>query len=183
MLIASLLALALSAPAPEAAPPREADIPASAPTDDYGFVAWCHGALSGHMALRPLVKDELDSLSPAPANDDEKQKEAGDEYLKLYSRAMTAAEKASPTVIKPRAQAASARGFGIWNAARSAEPRTRMWSYLMWELPPRCEIAAKRLVERSDLFAQALRTSPSAAPDPGPVASSAAPAEGLRGAQ
>jgi len=35
-----------------------------------------------------------------------------------------------------------------------------MWSYLMWELPPRCEVAAKRLEERSTLFAGALKASP-----------------------
>jgi hypothetical protein len=186
MLIGSLLALALAAEAPpEAAPARDPEIPASAPTDDYGFVAWCHGALSGHMELRPLVKQELDTLSPAPADDDEKQQAAGAEYLKLYTRAMAAAEKASATSIRARAQAASARGYGIWTAARTADPRTRMWSYLMWELPARCEIVAKRLEERSNLFAQALRTSPSAAPDVGPVAAAegGAPAEGLRGAQ
>jgi hypothetical protein len=187
MLIASLFALAIAAEAAPEAPARDPEIPASAPVDDYGFVAWCHGALSGHMALRPLVKQELDTLSPAPADDDEKQKAAGDMYLKLYSEAMAAAEKASPTAIKPRAQAASARGYGIWTAARNAEPRTRMWSYLMWELPPRCEIAAKRLEEKSALFAEALRTSPTAAPDLGPVATAqpdpATPGDGLRGTQ
>jgi len=29
----------------------ESDIPKGAPTDDYGLVAWCRGALTGHMAL------------------------------------------------------------------------------------------------------------------------------------
>jgi hypothetical protein len=187
MLIGSLLALALAAePAPGSdTPARNPEIPASAPADDYGFVAWCHGALSGHMELRPLVKDELDNLSPPPPNDDVRQQEAGQEYLSLYTRAMAAAEKASAQAIRSRAQAASARGYGIWTAARTADPRTRMWSYLMWELPPHCEIAAKRLEERSDLFAQALRTSPTAAPEPvSPDAPTATgPAESLRGAQ
>ena len=189
MLIGSLLALALAAePAPAVATaPRDADIPASAPTDDYGFVAWCHGALSGHMELRGLVKDELDRLSPPPPGDDDKQQAIGKEYLELYNRAMREAEKASASSIRGRAQQGSARGYGIWAAARAAEPRTRMWSYLMWELPPRCEIAAKRLEEKSALFAPALRTSPTATPDLGPVATAqpdpATPSDGLRGTQ
>ena len=167
MLTGSLLALALAAasgPAAAAAPTapaRDPDIPASAPSDDYGFVAWCHGALSGHMELQPMVKGELDSMSPAESDIDAKLQAAGKEYLALYERALRAAEKASPTPLQPQAQAASTRGYGIWTAARMADPRTRMWSYLMWELPPRCDIAAKRLEERSNLFAEALRPSTS----------------------
>jgi len=191
MVIASVLALLLAAqaaddapistspaarPAPQpAAPPgpaqsgarepgRAADIPASAPTDDYGFVAWCHGALSGHMELYERVKPELDKVSPG--QDDKPMNQAGREYLALYAKALKAAEAASPTNIHNRGVQANAAGYRIWAAARTAEPRTQMWSYLMWELPPRCEIAAKRLEERSTLFGQALR--PTGPEQPGP---------------
>ena len=178
MVIASVLALLLAAAsadqpiatAPGAAPApaseasaakpagRDPEIPASAPTDDYGFVAWCHGALSGHMELYDRVKPELDKVSPG--QDDSALMKAGRDYLALYAEALKAAEKASPTNIHNRGVEANAAGYRIWAAARAAEPRTQMWSYLMWELPPRCEVAAKRLEERSTLFAGALKASP-----------------------
>lgn len=192
MLIASLFALVLAAddaplatapaarPAPAlAAQPngtaanapearRDPDIPATAPTDDYGFVAWCHGALSGHMELAEKVKPELDKISPNSGGGDAEQTKAGREYLELYTRALREAEKASPSNAHARGVAASASGYRIWSAARAADPRTQMWSYLMWELPPRCEIAAKRLEERSTLMAEALR--PNSGPVQGPPA-------------
>jgi hypothetical protein len=197
MLIAPLFALALAvadepvatspaarpAPAESAAPGRDPDIPASAPTDDYGFVAWCHGALSGHMELHDKVKPELDKVSPG--GDDTEQLAAGRDYLALYARALKAAEAASPTNIHARGDDANAAGYRIWSAARAADPRTQMWSYLMWELPARCEIAAKRLEDRSVLFGEALRTGETAQPAPpseGPPPPVAA-AEGLRGPQ
>ena len=140
-----------------AGPPRDPDIPTSAPEDDYGFVAWCHGALSGHMELHDRVKPELDKVSPGHDDIDVEQAKAGMDYLALYAQALKAAEAASPTAIHERGVQADAAGYRIWAAARNADPRTQMWSYLMWELPPRCEIAAKRLVERSSLFAAALK--------------------------
>ena len=178
MLIGSLLALALAAPAspqatapqataPQAAaeaPVRDARLPPGAPEDDYGFVAWCHGALAGHMELYNIVKPDLDAMSPAPPGNVEAMREAGEMYLAMYTRAMEAAEKASTSAIHARAQAASSRGYSSWSAVRAAATRDRTWAYVNWELPARCEIAAKRLTERSDLFAEALRQSPGAAP-------------------
>jgi hypothetical protein len=204
MVIASLFALALAtadgpiatapspaepaaatAPAsPAAEPARDAEIPGSAPTDDYGFVAWCHGALTGHMELHDRVQPELNKVSPG--GDDSEQMQAGRDYLALYADALKAAEKASPANIHDRGVEANAAGYRIWAAARAAEPRTQMWSYLMWELPARCEIAAKRLKERSTLFAEALRpdpnTPPPAAPAENPTADkSPTEANALRG--
>ena len=50
---------AISAPDPT----DDADvIPKGAPSDDYEFVAWCAGILSGHMELFGRVKPELDDL-------------------------------------------------------------------------------------------------------------------------
>jgi hypothetical protein len=177
MVIASVLALALAAAeAPEAPPPAatapaaaapaaQPETPSGAPTDDYGFVAWCHGALAGHMELYSMVKPELDKVSPG--GDDTEQMKAGRDYLDLYARAMRAAEQASPTNIKPRGEEAEAQGYRIWAAARAAEPRTQMWSYLMWELPARCETAARRLEARASLLGQALRPGAGAAPAEG----------------
>jgi hypothetical protein len=148
-----------SAPTPTASVPStgapspssdDSDMPKGAPTDDYGLVAWCRGALTGHMALYPLVKPEMKSMErPGEVADDEKsdaaQMQAGRDYLALYARAMQAAEKADPKLVV-RGLALRSQGEGIWTEAKAAAPRTRMWSWLMWDLPGECEVAANRLV-------------------------------------
>jgi hypothetical protein len=161
MISALLLALVLGqAQDPAAAPPApapasspavdESDVPKGAPTDDYGLVAWCRGALTGHMALYPLVKPEMKSLErPNEVADDAKsdaaQMQAGRDYLALYARAMQAAEKADPKLVT-RGLALRTQGEGIWTEAKAAAPRTRMWSWLMWDLPGECEVSANRLL-------------------------------------
>jgi hypothetical protein len=138
--------------APPASSPAadDSDVPKGAPTDDYGLVAWCRGALTGHMALYALVKQEMKSIEqPGEAAEDEKndaaQMQAGRDYLALYARAMRAAELADPKLVE-RGLALRTQGEGIWTEAKAAEPRTRMWSWLMWDLPGQCEVSAKRLV-------------------------------------
>ena len=204
LLFLTALALQTAAPAPSlvagakaAAPAAEpSDIPHGAPTDDYGFTAWCRGALSGHMELYPAVKSELQKVEEEKASKedsryttdaereaatkrrtkealddtklDEEQLAAGRTYLKLYTEAITAAEAASAANLRKRGEEAQDAGFRIWAAARGAEPRTKMWSWVMWELPARCETAARRLLDRSSLLAGALK--------PQPVVERAAPA-------
>ena len=169
MLLAPLFVLALMTAEPPAtapvatapkAPPDE-PVPAGAPSDDYGFVSWCSGALSGHMALYEKVKPELDALPDARPKDtaalDADQMKAGREYLDLYKKATDAAEKASPRPIAERGAAERQHGDAIWSMARNATDRkAAMWTYLSWELPGRCETAAERLYEKSLLSAQAL---------------------------
>jgi hypothetical protein len=172
MPLAALLALAVmtadaTPPAAAQAAPTTADpvdsqpLPAGAPSDDYGLVNWCAGALAGHMGLYPLVKPDLDALpDPRPQESaalDAEQMKAGKEYLALYQKAIDAAEKASPRAINERGAAMRAAGDSIWTAARSTtDTKSRMWTYLGWELPGRCETAAERLYEKSLLSAQAL---------------------------
>lgn len=169
MLLAPLFALALmTAEPPSTAPlatapkaPPDEPVPPGAPSDDYGFVSWCSGALSGHMALYKQVKPELDSLpDPRPQETaalDADQMKAGREYLDLYKKATDAAEKASPRPIAERGATERQHGEAIWNTARSAsDKKAAMWTYLSWELPGRCETAAERLYEKSLLSAQAL---------------------------
>ncbi|MEO6376917.1 MAG: hypothetical protein ABIO37_02730 [Caulobacteraceae bacterium] len=174
-----------SLPAPE----NTGELPTGAPADDYGFIAWCHGALFGHMELYDAVKPELTKLernkaeAAANAKLDKEQNEAGREYLALYSRALLAAERAAPNGIHERGVAADAQGYKLWAAVRAAEPTTRMWAWLTWELPARCEIAANRLEEKSSLFAETFRRGGKdeapkpAADDAKDVAKSDAPAE------
>lgn len=159
---------AANEPAGAAAVAEGADIPKGAPSDDYGLVSWCEGALSGHMALYELVKPELKSIERKgeAAEDEESDREqmkAGREYLALYRRARTTAEKEDPS-LHARGQEAEAMGEAIWTAPRKADARTRMWSWLLWELPGRCETAAKRLETRSGLLGAAFKDTAAAAP-------------------
>jgi hypothetical protein len=166
MPLASLFALALMtapAPAPAAAPAGLPDepVPAGAPSDDFGLVNWCAGALSGHMMLYYAVKPELDALpDPSPKETaalDADQIRAGREYLELYKKAIEAAEKASPRNITDQGLQERRAGNSIWAGARAtADGKARMWTWLGWELPGRCETAAERLYEKSLLSAQAL---------------------------
>ncbi len=163
MPLASLFALALmtAEPAPAANPVEDEPIPAGAPSDDYGLVSWCTGALTGHMQLYNLVKPELDSLPDSKPKEtevlDAQQIKAGQEYLALYKKATDAAEKASPQPIGERGIQQRRAGANIWTAALNTDDKkARMWTWLGWELPGRCETAAERLYEKSLLSAQAL---------------------------
>jgi hypothetical protein len=173
MLTAAMLALTLAAAEPAAAagvaPASKPEVPAGVPADDYGLVAWCQGALTGHMELRELVKDELEAVSPGDPVKDENMRQAGLKYLDLYARAMRAAEQASITPIQNRGRAASSQGYALWSRARTFDSRNRMWAYLFWDLPGSCETAAKRLEERSSLMGEALRRG---SPAPNPPATS-----------
>ena len=149
------LALAQAEPTPPAASqPADAQdatgTPRGAPVGDYDFVAWCHGALTGHMALYTQVKPELISIErPDEVAVDEKndraQMQAGREYLALYTRALNAVDRGRPGPLADRRRAAEAQGAAIWDAFKDAPPRTRMWAWVGWDLPGRCETAAKRM--------------------------------------
>jgi hypothetical protein len=156
-------------PAAEEAPPAvvstgddASEIPPGAPTDDYGLVAWCQGALNGHMALYNLVKPQLDALEAErdpkeSAELDAEQFKAGQDYLALYARAIQAADDATAGAQHARGEQLKLEGDHIWAAARGATPNTRMWSWIMWELPPRCEIAARRLERDSGLLGAVMK--------------------------
>ncbi|WP_158913793.1 hypothetical protein [Caulobacter sp. S45] len=142
---------------------EDGEVPKGAPAEDYDFVAWCHGALTGHMALYTLVKPELKSIErPEEVDGDEKadleQMKAGREYLALYTSALRAAAKSHPKAMADRRDKAEAQGEAIWDAAKTAEPRSRMWSWLLWDLPGRCEVAAKRLETRSGILGAAFKS-------------------------
>jgi hypothetical protein len=143
--------------------------PPGAPEDDYGFVAWCYGALQGHMALFETVKPELNALpDPDPkatAAADAAMLKAGAQYLELYTRALRAAETGNPSVVKVPAADTMKVGRSIWVKAQAADPKTRMWSWAMWTLPGKCEYAAERLFETSNLAGGArMRTAPAPTP-------------------
>ena len=149
----------------EQMPPREdadaAAIPPGAPDDDYGLVAWCQGALTGHMALFPVVKPELDRMEQTgdkakDAELDAEQQAAGREYLDLYAGALKAAE-ARGDGTPGRAAGLVQEGERIWAPVQTADANDRMWSWVMWELPARCETAARRLAAGTSESSDVLR--------------------------
>ena len=174
LLTAFALALALQAEAPaqpavapspaadapmqatpqSAAAAAEQPLPLGAPEDDYGFVNWCWGALNGHMALYPRVQSQLDADGYEA---DQQMLAAGREYLTLYERAINAADQASSTSRASDAAAGRRAGANVWAGNERADATTLKWAFLGWSLPGRCETAARRLLEQSELMAPALR--------------------------
>lgn len=121
-------------------------IPAGAPSDDFGFVAWCHGALRGHMELAKQIDES-----------DEEQEAIGREYLRSYEEALSSAPRSRTTEGARAAAEAREVGYGAWAAARTAQNReTQKFTYLGWQLPGRCEHAAKRLASGSDVLGAAM---------------------------
>ncbi len=153
-------------PAPAArAEDDPSNIPSGAPQDDYGLVSWCQGALSGHMALYELVKPQLDALeqgdeAKSNAKLDAEQLAAGRDYLSLYTKARQAFDQTNAGAQFARGEAAKDQGLRMWIPVRSAPPTDRMWSWLGWELPARCETAAKRLLANSDILSEMMRSRP-----------------------
>ena len=147
----------------------EDTIPDGAPKDDYRFVAWCHGALAGQMELDPIVEKDMDAIKgKAKAakrhEDDVEIAKEHKKYLALYEKALSAAEKASPTAIHQDGMDAEVQGYKIWGPTRNKQPVWRMVDWGNWEVPPHCEKAAKRLYDKSSLFGAALKTEESPTP-------------------
>lgn len=133
-------------PAGPAVDPNNLPIPVGAPSDDYGLVAWCHGALRGHMDLAKQI-DEVD----------EEQEAIGREYLKSYDAALAAAPQGKTAEEARVAAKARETGYDSWAPARTSTNReTQKYTYLGWQLPGRCEHAAKRLSAGGDLLGAAL---------------------------
>ena len=122
---AALLALALFAAAPAFAadPPATIsiqdqgsdEVPPGAPTDDYGFVAWCYGALDESLSVYDTVLPDLkdiDAKFGSPVKEATPYAEdIVDEHkaLKRFAAAMEAAERASPQPIAEHGVAAIKR--------------------------------------------------------------------------
>lgn len=150
-------------PAGPAVDPTNLPIPAGAPTDDFGLVAWCHGALRGHIALAAQVGES-----------DEEQDTIGREYLRGYDVALAAAAEGRTSDGAAKARAAREAGYNSWEAARTSSNRqTQKDTYLGWQLPGRCEHAAKRLSNNPNLFSAALTTPTATSTGPQPTPSPA----------
>jgi hypothetical protein len=194
MATAFLLALALiaqdapvsTAPTASAPPPRTT--PANTPpTDDYGYVGWCYGALGGYAELYDKVMPEVtriektfpgpDGFAAAmkeyPAMRDQAKKD-----LVVYRSAIVAAEKASPRPISEYGAAAIKKGRSVWSGSDQVDKARLAQVWMSWSPPGDCDSRAKTLETKSNLFGQALNYNVKKGETPAPTPEAApAPAE------
>ena len=160
--------------------------PEGAPADDYAFTGWCKGVLSGHMALAERVQ----SILPL----DEVQQKIGLAYLKGYDEALTTGGRSRTAAEREAAARAEIAARANWDTAMRADMQLAADTYLAWQLPGRCEHAAKRVAGRDDLFrmsaelegeaisansSAAVRAEPTAQPASATAAAEAPPATSL----
>ena len=185
MALAALFALTLLASGPSSDPAPAAvavsgdsdeDIPPGAPTDDYGFVAWCYGAMDESILVYQQVIPELTAIdrrigSPVheavPYADDVAEERLA---LKRFAAAMEAAERASPEPIADRGAADINLGRSIWSQAKLQPPRRLAQAWLMWGSPDHCETVAQSLKTRATLLGQAMAIDAPTVDAPAPVA-------------
>ncbi len=154
-LLSSLLVLAQAAPAqdaPIAAAPSQTP-PAvtgaslappgleGAPKDDFGRVAWCHGLLSGHMALARHI------ASVQPLNAEKQQ--VGLSYLNTFVGALAASPEGAAPDAQARAQQLRQAGYDRWKPARLANLDAAADLYAAFRLPAECNAAAAKLAPKS----------------------------------
>jgi hypothetical protein len=180
---------AAAAPAAAPKPPPQAmgSSPVAPPEDDYGYVAWCYGAISAYVELYDRAMPEVIRIErawPTPSTEENinevypGQKKESIAELKLFVRAMTAAEKASAKPIQQYGAASIKRGRSVWQGADAVSPAQLAQFWMSWSPPARCEDTARTLEKKAKLMGQALtyNTEPEAKPDAAPPADAAAPA-------
>ncbi|MDI1363770.1 MAG: hypothetical protein PSX79_02710 [bacterium] len=152
---------------------------ATLPTDDYGYVAWCYGALGGYVDLYDQVMPEVTRIEKAfPGPDgvaaalktypEMRAQARGD--LKTFSTAITAAEKASPRQISEYGGAAVKKGRSVWTGADSANKARLAQVWMSWSPPGDCETRAKALERRSNILGRALIYNAAKTPEIAPEA-------------
>lgn len=186
----------VTAPAPPAEPaaasPPPADEPpwpTGAPRDDYGFVGWCYGILEGYLAQHDRVMPDVTRIEKTyrrPGSslaDDLKvyadQQVQGRAHLAAFNAALQAAEKASLSSLRPRGEAAIAKGRAVWAPAANLSTRTVAQQWMGWTLPQACPVTADRLKANAALMGVAFGAgTETPGPAPAPEAPKAAPEEG-----
>lgn len=153
--------------------PGEAEYtPPGAPEDDYAFVGWCHGLLSGTRELATALKADLtrpgqSEIKGARSNAEIEAdlEEIGRAYLQTYEQALLTAETSRPRSATERALAAREAGYTQLKSALIAaakqdraaeETQSLILYYSNLSVPARCEHASKRLLanglELSDAY-------------------------------
>ena len=194
--LAIALRLFLADPSDAAAPPPPAEAaapepprPTGAPSEDYPFVAWCYGVLSGYLELHDEVMPEVTRIESefrrpgAKLSDDLKvyadQQRAGQADLKRFRAALTAAEKASLKPINVVGAQALQRGRSVWTHGPDVSKAQIAQEWMSWTLPKRCTTTAVMMEKRAKLLGASFQVNaqPEATPaKPPPAADAASPA-------
>jgi hypothetical protein len=193
---ALFLALALFAQDGQVGGAIAAQGPNAPPTDEYGYVAWCYGALGGYANLYDRVMPEVTRIEKAFPGPDgvaaslktyPELRAQAQKDLKTFASAITAAEKASPRPISEYGGAQVKRGAAIWQGADNVDKARLAQMWMSWSPPGDCEKRAKTLETKSTILGKALNfnsvsattQAPSApepqAPAPQPVVEAAPP--------
>ena len=167
-LIAALVLLAAAEPATGSASAElslteDMPYPAGAPRDDYGLVGWCYGALRGYVDLHDQMMPDVTAIEKSPPfNPDTTLAQKLAAYatiqvrakqdMKLFARAMEAAERASLKPINIIGAAAVKKGHNAWAAAANMPKRQVAQNWMGWTLPVRCTPTAHALEERAKLM-------------------------------
>ena len=169
-----------------------AQSPNAPPTDEYGYVAWCYGALGGYASLYDKVMPEVTRIEKAFPGPDGVEaalktypelRAQAQKDLKTFASAITAAEKASPRPISEYGGSQVKRGAALWQGADSIDKARLAQMWMSWSPPGDCEKRAKALETKSTILGKALSynsasattQAPSPAPEPVAPASEAAP--------
>jgi hypothetical protein len=185
---ALFLALALLAQDGQAS----AQSPNAPPSDEYGYVAWCYGALGGYASLYDQVMPEVTRIEKAFPGPDGVEaslktypelRAQAQKDLKAFASAITAAEKASPRPISEYGGAQVKRGAAIWQGAGSVDKARLAQMWMSWSPPGDCEKRAKTLEMKSSILGRALNynavSATTQAPEPAKPERAPAPAESL----
>lgn len=178
---ALLLALALLAQDGQAS----AQSPNAPPADEYGYVAWCYGALGGYANLYDRVMPEVTRIEKAFPGPDgvaaslktyPELRAQAQKDMKAFASAITAAEKASPRPISEYGGAQVKRGAAIWQGADSIDKARLAQMWMSWSPPGDCEKRAKTLEMKSSILGKALNYNSAPKPSETPAqATEAAP--------
>ncbi len=132
----------------------EEPYPSGAPTDEYGFMAWCYGALATHLALYDTVLPEVRRIEgefPDAGTTLDKvmdsykdQHSIGQKLLAHYGRALDIEEATGKTGGVERSIAV-AKGRDAWKGSDTTDPRQLAQIWMSWDLPHRCQVTAARI--------------------------------------
>ncbi|WP_454714963.1 hypothetical protein [Caulobacter segnis] len=162
--------------------------PNAPPTDEYGYVAWCYGALGGYANLYDRVMPEVTRIEKAFPGPDgvaaslktyPEMRTQAQKDLKTFSSAITAAEKASPRPISEYGGAQVKRGAAIWQGSDTVDKARLAQMWMSWSPPGDCEKRAKTLEMKSSILGKALNynagSATTQAPPPAPAPEAPAP--------
>lgn len=158
--------------------------PNAPPTDEYGYVAWCYGALGGYASLYDRVMPEVTRIEKAFPGPDGVQaalktypemRAQAQKDLKTFASAITAAEKASPRPISEYGGAQVKRGAAIWQGADTVDKARLAQMWMSWSPPGDCEKRAKTLEMKSSILGRALNYNAASATQPPPAPPPEAP--------